>query len=224
MAVGTSVPVVVFGPADLLVTALLCALRARGLPAERIRHRDSVGERVIPPAVGRGVLVIDVDLPDAGSVVSRAVSTGWTVLAIGTGSDRERAAAAVVAGAAGWIDKSGSLDTLVDAVRAATTGRLRMSPHDRAEWIAVHRRANDSVAAQVQRLERLTRRELEVLGHLADGLRAVKICEVLFVSMPTVRTHIRAILGKLGVHSQAQAATVYRETTRRMSQAFTLPG
>jgi LuxR family maltose regulon positive regulatory protein len=48
-------------------------------------------------------------------------------------------------------------------------------------------------------VERLTAKELEVLGHLADLLTTEEIAQKMFVSVNTVRTHIRSVLRKLGV-------------------------
>jgi DNA-binding NarL/FixJ family response regulator len=56
--------------------------------------------------------------------------------------------------------------------------------------------------------ERLTKRELEILQLLADGLRYRQIAEQLFISHRTVGTHIEHILSKLGVRSRAEAVAV----------------
>ena len=57
----------------------------------------------------------------------------------------------------------------------------------------------------------LTRRELEVLRLLADGLDQAEIAERLVISPKTVGTHIERILAKLGAHSRAEAvALAYR--------------
>ena len=57
----------------------------------------------------------------------------------------------------------------------------------------------------------LTDRELEVLRLLADGLEQHEIAARLVISSSTVATHIEHVLGKLGVHSRAQAvAAAYR--------------
>jgi DNA-binding CsgD family transcriptional regulator len=56
----------------------------------------------------------------------------------------------------------------------------------------------------------LTRRQLEVLTLLADGLRNSTIADRLFVSTRTVDHHVSAILGKLGVESRGQAAAEAR--------------
>ena len=57
----------------------------------------------------------------------------------------------------------------------------------------------------------LTRRELEVLRLLSDGLSQKEIARSLVISSKTVAAHIQHILGKLGVHSRTQAvAHAYR--------------
>ena len=61
-------------------------------------------------------------------------------------------------------------------------------------------------------------RESEVLRHLADGLRAAEIAELLVLSIATVRSHIRSVLVELGVNSRQQAAEAYRDTSRRLAR------
>ena len=59
---------------------------------------------------------------------------------------------------------------------------------------------------------RLTKRELEVLELLGDGLRHDDIARQLYISPKTVATHVEHILRKLGVRSRAEAiAVAYRE-------------
>ncbi|QNN52819.1 LuxR C-terminal-related transcriptional regulator [Nocardioides mesophilus] len=60
-------------------------------------------------------------------------------------------------------------------------------------------------------LERLTPRELEVLGHLEALLSTDEIAEKMFVSVNTVRTHVRSILRKLGVNRRNAAVRRARE-------------
>jgi DNA-binding response OmpR family regulator len=58
----------------------------------------------------------------------------------------------------------------------------------------------------------LTTRELEVLGLLAEGRSQAAIADELVISPKTVATHLERIIGKLGVHSRAQAvALAYRD-------------
>ncbi len=85
--------------------------------------------------------------------------------------------------------------------------------------------APDELVARVRRLvqragapvspaisSRLTKRELEVLGLLADGLTQAEIASKLVISQKTVGSHIERILSKLGVRSRTQAvALAFRE-------------
>ncbi|HKO73747.1 MAG TPA: response regulator transcription factor [Gaiellaceae bacterium] len=66
--------------------------------------------------------------------------------------------------------------------------------------------------AQPRGLSRLTKRELEVLGLLAEGKPQAEIADELVITQKTVGTHIEHILSKLGVKSRAQAvALAYRD-------------
>ncbi len=215
----------VLGPPDLLVTALVAGLGAGGVEADRIPLHEAPAGAGPFPRSGPGVLIVDVDVHNPARLVVGAVRAGLTVLAIGSETHRERAAAAIAAGAVGWIRKTSSIDVLAETVRAAASGRMRMSPEMRAAWLAEHRLANDSVRAELDRLEQLSPREREVLRHLAEGLRAAEIAELLFLSIATVRSHIHSVLVKLGVNSQQHAVDVYRDTSRRLARLLgTAPG
>jgi LuxR family maltose regulon positive regulatory protein len=62
-------------------------------------------------------------------------------------------------------------------------------------------------AANVELIEPLSERELEVLQLIAEGLTNPEIASRLFVSLNTVKAHARNIYGKLGVHNRTQAGT-----------------
>ena len=55
----------------------------------------------------------------------------------------------------------------------------------------------------------LTRREEEILSYLAKGLRYKEIAETLFISVETVRSHLRRIYDKLHVRSRTEAVVKY---------------
>jgi DNA-binding CsgD family transcriptional regulator len=66
----------------------------------------------------------------------------------------------------------------------------------------------------------LTRRESEILALLADGMTQREIASRLFISPKTVGTHIQRILGKLGVHSRAQAVALAHRRRRQALRAL----
>jgi LuxR family maltose regulon positive regulatory protein len=71
---------------------------------------------------------------------------------------------------------------------------------------------DQAVASGTSRLvERLTPRELEVLGHLDELLTTEEMAATMFVSVNTVRTHVRSVLRKLGVDRRNAAVRLGRE-------------
>ncbi|WP_279631015.1 LuxR C-terminal-related transcriptional regulator [Saccharomonospora piscinae] len=87
------------------------------------------------------------------------------------------------------------------AVRALLAGRTR--PRQRP--------AGESPGDEHVPVEALTAREREVLGHLTELLTTEEIAAAMFVSVNTVRTHVRGILRKLGVHRRYAAVRRARE-------------
>jgi LuxR family transcriptional regulator, maltose regulon positive regulatory protein len=74
------------------------------------------------------------------------------------------------------------------------------------------RRTSPSVPRQqAAPMERLTEKETEVLGHLAELLTTEEIAATMYISVNTVRTHVRNILRKLGVSRRNAAIRVARE-------------
>jgi LuxR family maltose regulon positive regulatory protein len=83
--------------------------------------------------------------------------------------------------------------------------RIQHSPQDSAP--ARHRRGDAALAndAQAPLIDQLTVKELEVLRHLSELLTTEEIATAMFVSVNTVRTHVRSILRKLSVSRRHQA-------------------
>jgi DNA-binding NarL/FixJ family response regulator len=89
-----------------------------------------------------------------------------------------------------------------------------MHPARRRQLIEAHTRQRDRGLALAQSLRKLSDRERTVLDRLAQGRRAQSIAEEFVVSVSTVRTQIRAILGKLEVGSQLEAVSLLNEYQR----------
>lgn len=113
---------------------------------------------------------------------------------------------------------SGDRTTSADRVAGLLVGAddYLPKPTDPDELVARVRRLVARAAAPPETPRsgpaELTRRELEVLRLLADGLDQDAIAEQLVISGATVATHIQRVLKKLGVHSRAQAvALAYQE-------------
>jgi DNA-binding NarL/FixJ family response regulator len=112
--------------------------------------------------------------------------------------------AAVQAGASAFIHKSRAAAEVVAAIRDVARGKMLITPRTIATLLAKRR----SIGAQ---LDSLTPREKEVLKLMAEGLPSRAIAAALGISYTTVRTHIRSLGGKLGVHSKLEAIVKARE-------------
>jgi two-component system response regulator DevR len=112
--------------------------------------------------------------------------------------------AALESGASGFIHKSKAASEVVDAIRTVAAGGALITPTSIATLLN-RRRQSES-----QR-ESLTTREKEVLRLMAEGLSSRDIATKLGISYATVRTHIRSLGAKLGVHSKVQAIVKARE-------------
>ncbi len=112
--------------------------------------------------------------------------------------------AALEAGASGFIHKSRAAQEVVDAIRTVADGGNLFTPRGIAQLLNSRR----EIEAQ---LERLTAREKEVLRLMAEGIASRDIASKLGISYTTVRTHIRSLGSKLGVHSKLEAIVKARE-------------
>jgi len=121
--------------------------------------------------------------------------------------DDETVLESIQAGADGYLTKDRAVEDVVGTVRAARAGETLL-PRSVIIGIAQRVAAARERAPDRTPIESLTPRELEVLHALADGLPSPEICERLFISKNTLRTHVQNIMNKLGAHSKLEAVTV----------------
>ena len=114
-------------------------------------------------------------------------------------SDEAHAADAWAAGARGLLRREADVESLVAALRSVAQGLVSFDPVLAAALIPPQDQAPTPLA------EELTPRELEVLRLLAQGLPNKAIAQRLEISEHTVKFHVNAILGKLGVQSRTEA-------------------
>lgn len=149
------------------------------------------------------VLLLDLKLPgvDGLGVLNelRARGAQTRVLVLTSGASPTGPALALQAGAAGFLYKDVDPDALVRAIRSVHDGHTVLAS-DAADLVAAR------PGADSRGIRSLTAREREVLAMLADGRSNREIARLLSVSEKTVKTHVSAILAKLGVADRTQAA------------------
>ena len=149
------------------------------------------------------IVVTDLLLPDLdGLAVTRSIRAELpeTQVIILTGvSDQDVSVVrAVQAGAISYLEKSADTAELVRTIRSAAAGQVRLSSHAAARLMQEMRSPTNQVP--------LTDREREVLREIASGRTNKEIARSLDIALTTVKSHVRAILDKLGVDSRTQAA------------------
>jgi DNA-binding NarL/FixJ family response regulator len=116
---------------------------------------------------------------------------------------------ALRAGASGFLLKDVPPEQLVDAVRVVASGDALIAPAITKRLIEHFARSAPRAASPA--LGELTPREAEVLALVARGLSNGEIADRLVLSQATVKTHVKRILGKLGVRDRVQAVVVAYE-------------
>jgi two-component system, NarL family, nitrate/nitrite response regulator NarL len=191
----------------VLLEALSHALVTRGFVVVAATSRPAEAVAAVK-AHDPDLLLVDVSFPDgngldaAREVMSRHSRTRVVVL---TGSDD--AATAIEAariGVAGFIRKDQRLSAISEALNRAAAGE---------PWVdagVMKRLRSPQTTGMTARhpVEDLTRQERVVLALLEEGLTTTEIVRTMGIGTSTVRSHIQAILTKLGVHSRVQAVAV----------------
>lgn len=112
------------------------------------------------------------------------------------------------AGAKGYVLKTVELDELVKAIQLIMTGNTYFQNKAARRAISDHHANDDFI-----RKFKLTARELEVIGHIRQGLTNQQIADTMSVSYYTVETHRRNIHFKLDVKSTAELIRFMEENT-----------
>jgi DNA-binding NarL/FixJ family response regulator len=157
------------------------------------------------------VVLMDLRMPDIeGLDATRAIleeDPGMRVVVLTVVADAAVVAAALEAGACGFMAKDTAIVDVAAAVRAAAQGGAWLSPA--AAEVVLGRIRNSTASAPesaVDVLDELSTRELDVLRLIARGMENSEIAETLHISSRTAKNHVSNILAKLGLPSRVQAA------------------
>jgi DNA-binding NarL/FixJ family response regulator len=195
-------------------------LEALGVVISRERDLAFVGSATtVDDAVelvqehGPDVAVIDGDLPGSGDGSNgiettrriKAARPEVRILILAAQMSLDSMARAASVGACGFLSKASHVDVICEAVRTAKDGGMFVE----AELIRpLVKRLQASARPQIEGgsgRAAMTKRELEVLTLLGEGLDVTSIARRLKITVNTCRGHVRRILEKLGTHSQLEA-------------------
>ncbi len=164
------------------------------------------GEAVdLAAALRPDVILMDVSMPDIDGVeATRQIKERLPevrVVMLTMHADQDVLTEAIRAGANGYLVKDCSTDEIASAIETVALGETALSPRLAASMLAEVRRQEN----QVDTHRIITKREEEVLQHIADGCSTPEVAEKLYISQKTVKNHLASIYQKLDARDRTQA-------------------
>ena len=159
------------------------------------------------------VMLLDIRMKDGDGLQAlpliKAVSPGTSVIMLTTYANPGYLARAISSGASGYLLKEANPDQIIRAVIAAVSGEELIDRTLLASALAQAIDASEPTSEPTEMpVEILSDREVEVLRLMVHGLSNQAIAETLHISVPTVKTHVQHILGKLNASDRTQAAVL----------------
>jgi DNA-binding NarL/FixJ family response regulator len=153
------------------------------------------------------VVLMDIGLPGMNGIEgvkkAKQINPDISILMLTVYEESEIVYDALCAGAYGYLVKKTPPSRLIEAIKEVYEGGSPMSSRIARQVITSFQTYKNGNAIDSQ--YNLSNREKEVLKHLADGSNYQEIADELYISVDTVRHHIRNIYKKLQVHSQSEA-------------------
>jgi len=161
-------------------------------------------------AVSPDVVLMDVRMPDLDGLVAlerlKLAFPGMAVIMLTLYDNLDYLLRAVSAGAAGYLLKDSSRNEVVKAVRSIADGGAVIAPTLLPQLLKRIGQIDLLASGTCAKPDVLSKREIQVLGLIAEGYTNPQIAERLILSPTTVKTHVQNILSKLGVSDRTQAA------------------
>jgi DNA-binding NarL/FixJ family response regulator len=161
------------------------------------------------PQSAANVVLMDINLPKMSGIecvrrLKPLVPTAQ-ILMLTVYEDSDKIFNSLLAGASGYLLKRTPQTQIIEAISDVHRGNSPMTGHIARKVVQYfNERGNED-----KEIEKLSKREREVLDCLAKGIPYKEIADVLAVSIDTVRIHIKGIYGKLHVHSRGEAVAKY---------------
>lgn len=191
---------------------LASALESEQLPVEIVtsNHIEFLDNDRI---TADSLVLMDLELGAEGlshDLITELAARDVRVVLLSGTEDEVLISRSVLAGASGFVSKRLGFDDLMNGIRKAMLTDAAIAPKELERYrgiVELARVANE----RLEQFDLLTAREAKVLWHLVCGLSVDEVSQVDYVSINTVRAQVRAILSKLGVHTQLSAVAAVRE-------------
>ena len=161
------------------------------------------------------VVLLDLDMPLMGGLeaLPRLLDRPEPprVLVLTTYDTDENLHGALRLGASGFLLKDIRAAQLVEAVHTVARGEALVSPQLVHRIVRAYTARRPEAPARPQRLDVLSRREMDVMRLMSQALSNAEIARELFLSEATVKTHVNRILTKLGLRDRVQVVVLAYE-------------
>jgi len=151
------------------------------------------------------LILLDIGLPGKsgtdGIVELRRLYPDTQIVMLTGMDDDQNILRAILAGANGYLLKKTAPSQLLSSMKDAIEGGMPMTPSIAYKVVQIFKK----YVPDQNSSSSLTKREKEILTHLVEGFNYKEISQKLYISIDTVRNHIRHIYEKLQVHSKSQA-------------------
>lgn len=197
----------------------LLAVVSAGLADTQLLEADSLAAALqcVENNDGLDLLLLDLSLPDTegleGLKILRDTCPWLPVAIVSALQERQLVLDAIALGAVGYIPKSTPREQLLAAITQILQGQLYL-PADimrRPPPRVLPSTTTESADHPQNRLPRLTDKQLDVLSCMSQGMSNKQIARELTIAETTVKTHVSAILRKLGASSRVHAIVIAGE-------------
>ena len=159
------------------------------------------------------VILMDIDMPGGINGIDavqkiRAFNQEVQIIMLTVFDDNKTVLEAISSGASGYLLKKNISEKLYDAMKEVLSGGAPMSPNVARMVIAsMQKKRQDD-----ENIYQLTPREKEILVALSEGASYKAMAAQFFISLDTVRSHIKNIYQKMQVHNQLEAVARARSS------------
>lgn len=153
------------------------------------------------------ILLLDIGLPGTSGIEAIPLILDkypdLNIVMLTTYEEEDLILKALCSGACSYISKKATLEDIVEALRIVAKGGSYMSPSIAREIV------NHLMGGRMSKATILSDRQKEILERLVDGKSYQTIASELFISVETVRTHVKKMYKVLHVNNKTEAITQY---------------